>query len=222
MCIYGSNWLLVFLYITIGCINHYTTCTNYFVDSIFFPKNLSPRYLAVRNSAGTLNNTIFNNLLGISTIKSFVSEKVESLRINELSEDYRLTNRSAIQLSSAFVPIVRMGVLSGFLGTMIVGSYLALNGKIEIGSYSILIFLTQRFLWPFTTLSETVDLFERSMASNKRILDLLDTTHTIKDNKNSININEYDNDILFSKIKFQYENDKKLLVILTLKLKVTH
>ena len=187
--------------------------------AFFFQKNLSPRYLAVRNSAGTLNNTIFNNLLGISTIKSFVSEKVESLRINELSEDYRLTNRSAIQLSSAFVPIVRMGVLSGFLGTMIVGSYLALNGKIEIGSYSILIFLTQRFLWPFTTLSETVDLFERSMASNKRILDLLDTTHTIKDNKNSININEYDNDILFSKIKFQYENDKKLFSNLNFKIK---
>ena len=173
----------------------------------------------MRNSAGTLNNTIFNNLLGISTIKSFVSEKVESLRINELSEDYRLTNRSAIQLSSAFVPIVRMGVLSGFLGTMIVGSYLALNGKIEIGSYSILIFLTQRFLWPFTTLSETVDLFERSMASNKRILDLLDTNHTIKDNKNSIDINEYDNDILFSKIKFQYENDKKLFSSLNFKIK---
>ena len=187
--------------------------------AFFFQKNLSPRYLAVRNSAGTLNNTIFNNLLGISTIKSFVSEKVESLRINKLSEDYRLTNRSAIQLSSAFVPIVRMGVLSGFLGTMIVGSYLALNGKIEIGSYSILIFLTQRFLWPFTTLSETVDLFERSMASNKRILDLLDTTHTIKDNKNSININEYDNDILFSKIKFQYENDKKLFSNLNFKIK---
>ena len=49
--------------------------------------------------------------------------------------------------------------------------------------------------------------------------DLLDTTHTIKDNKNSININEYDNDILFSKIKFQYENDKKLFSNLNFKIK---
>jgi len=85
--------------------------------------------------------------------------------------------------------------LSGFLGTMIVGSYLALNGKIEIGSYSILIFLTQRFLWPFTTLSETVDLFERSMASNKRILDLLNTEHIIKDNQDAIIINNFDKNI---------------------------
>ena len=178
--------------------------------AFFFQKNLSPRYLAVRNSAGLLNNTIFNNLIGISTIKSSVSETVESKRVEDLSQNYRLKNKSAIMLSSAFVPIVRMGVLSGFLGTMIVGSYLALNGKIEIGSYSILIFLTQRFLWPFTTLSETVDLFERSMASNKRILDLLNTDHTIKDNDNSIVINDFEEDIFFSDITFYYDRDKTL------------
>ena len=178
--------------------------------AFFFQKNLSPRYLAVRNSVGLLNNTIFNNLIGISTIKSSVSETIESKRIEDLSQNYRLKNKSAIMLSSAFVPIVRMGVLSGFLGTMIVGSYLALNGNIEIGSYSILIFLTQRFLWPFTTLSETVDLFERSMASNKRILDLLNTEHIIKDNEDAITINNFDENIFFSDIGFNYDGSKSL------------
>ena len=178
--------------------------------AFFFQKNLSPRYLAVRNSVGLLNNTIFNNLIGISTIKSSVSETIESKRIEDLSQNYRLKNKSAIMLSSAFVPIVRMGVLSGFLGTMIVGSYLALNGDIEIGSYSILIFLTQRFLWPFTTLSETVDLFERSMASNKRILDLLNTEHIIKDNEDAITINNFDENIFFSDIGFNYDESKSL------------
>ena len=149
--------------------------------AFFFQKNLSPRYLAVRKSVGMLNSTIFNNLLGINTIKSFVTEKIESKRIEKLSANYRLKNRYAIKLSSAFIPIVRMGILSGFLGTMIIGSYLALDGTIAIGSYSILVFLTQRFLWPFTTLGEIVDLFERSMASTKRILDTLDFSPKIKD-----------------------------------------
>ena len=30
--------MLVFLYITISCINHYITCTNYFINSIFYGK----------------------------------------------------------------------------------------------------------------------------------------------------------------------------------------
>ena len=180
------------------------------VIAFFFQKNLSPRYLAVRNSVGILNNTIFNNLLGIATIKSFVTEKIESLRVENLSMDYRLKNKHAIKLSSAFVPLVRMGVLSGFLGTMIIGSYLALDGTIAVGSYSVLVFLTQRFLWPFTTLGETVDLFERSMASTKRILDLLDTPHKIKDSEDAIELNNYNTDIVFKYIKFKYQENKSL------------
>ena len=180
--------------------------------AFYFQKNLSPRYLKVRNAVGALNNTIFNNLLGIATIKSFVTEKIESLRIKDLSNDYRLKNRNAIMLSSAFVPIVRMGVLSGFLGTMIIGSYLALKSPpaIDVGSYGVLMFLTQRFLWPFTTLGETVDLFERSMSSTKRILDLLDSKYQIKDSQNAIELEHFNYDIKFQNIQFHY-NDNKLI-----------
>jgi len=186
------------------------------IIAFFFQRNLSPRYLSVRNSVGLLNNTIFNNLIGISTIKSFVTEKIESDRVHNLSNDYRLKNKHAIKLSSAFVPLVRMGVLSGFLGTMIIGSYLALDGTIAVGSYSVLVFLTQRFLWPFTTLGETVDLFERSMASTKRILDLLDTPQKIKDNKDSIILDDFNQDINFNNINFHYSEKKPIFKNLNL------
>ena len=189
------------------------------IIAFFFQKNLSPRYLAVRNAVGVLNNTIFNNLLGISTIKSFVTEKLESKRVEALSREYRLKNRHAIMLSSAFVPLVRMGVLSGFLGTMIIGSYLALDGTIAVGSYSVLVFLTQRFLWPFTSLGETVDLFERSMASTKRVLDLLDTNHTIRDNQSAIELENYNQDINFENIQFYYQKDKPLFENLNFSIK---
>ena len=186
------------------------------VIAFFFQRNLSPRYLSVRNSVGLLNNTIFNNLIGISTIKSFVTEKIESNRVHDLSNDYRLKNKHAIKLSSAFVPLVRMGVLSGFLGTMIIGSYLALDGTIAVGSYSVLVFLTQRFLWPFTTLGETVDLFERSMASTKRVLDLLDTPQKIKDNKESIILDDFNHNINFNNINFYYSENKPIFKNLNL------
>ena len=189
------------------------------IIAFFFQRNLSPRYISVRNSVGLLNNTIFNNLIGISTIKSFVTEKIESKRVSSLSNEYRLKNKHAIKLSSAFVPLVRMGVLSGFLGTMIIGSYLALDGTIAVGSYSVLVFLTQRFLWPFTTLGETVDLFERSMASTKRILDLLDTPQKIKDNKKSIILNDFNHDIKFKNINFHYLESKPIFDNLNLTIK---
>ena len=136
-----------------------------------------------------------------------------------LSLDYQNKNRKAIMLSSAFIPIVRMGVLSGFLATMIIGSIKTLNGEIAVGSFSVLVFLTQRFLWPFTRLGETVDLFERSMASNKRILDLIDTPYKIKNSINAINLNNYKQDIIFKNISFSYNKYTTLFQNLNLKIK---
>jgi len=183
----------------------------------FFQKKLSPKYLDVRNAAGNLSSSIFNNLLGIITIKGFTAESFETKKILELSNDYQLKNKNAIKLSSAFIPIVRMGVLTGFIGTMIIGSFYAIKGTIAVGSFSVLVFLTQRFLWPFTRLGETIDLFERSMASTKRILELLKTKSKIINKPNAKPINELNNSIHFQDVTFGY-NDKKIFKKLNLKI----
>ena len=78
-------------------------------------------------------------VLGILTIKSFTSEQIEVDRVSRLSIDYQKANQQAIKISSAFVPVVRMGVLCGFLGTLIMGGLFALSGEIEVGSFSVLL-----------------------------------------------------------------------------------
>ena len=171
-----------------------------------FQKKLSPKYLDVRNAAGDLSSSIFNNLLGIITIKGFTAEQYETNKILKMSNEYQNKNQSAIKLSSAFIPIVRMGVLTGFIGTMIIGSVYALNGVIAVGSFSVLVFLTQRFLWPFTRLGETIDLFERSMASTRRILELLETTFKIKNSDDPKIMNALNENIILENVEFGYED----------------
>mgnify|MGYP001266834011 CR=1 FL=1 len=186
--------------------------------TFYFQKNLSPKYIAVREAAGKISSTIFNNLSGIITIKSFTSEGSEYLRIDEFSESYREKNKKAILLSSAFVPVIRVGVLSGFLATLVIGSFMTMNNQIAVGSFSVLVFLTQRFLWPFTTLGEIVDQFERSMASTGRILSLLKVDMSVQENENPKNINNKRSDISFNNIDFGYSQDKLVFNNFSLKI----
>ena len=69
-----------------------------------------------------------------------------------------------------------------------------------IGTYSFLVFITQRLLWPLTTLGHVLDEYQRSMASTKRILDLIDTKFTINDSKTATELNNYNQDIHFENI----------------------
>ena len=172
--------------------------------SFFFQKKLSPKYKNVRDKVGALNSSVFNNLIGIQTIKSFMTFGHERKRISDLSKDYQKENIGAITISSAFVPVIRMGVLAGFLGTILIGSHMALSGTLAVGSYSVLVFLTQRFLWPFTTLGTLVDDFERSMASSQRIFDLLNTNVHIPEPEDPIRPENLKSDIRFESINFNY------------------
>ena len=181
-----------------------------FLVSFLFQKKLSPKYKNVRDKVGALNSSVFNNLIGIQTIKSFMTFKHEKGRVSELSKEYQKENIGAISISSAFVPVIRMGVLAGFLGTILIGSHMALSGTLAVGSYSVLVFLTQRFLWPFTTLGTLVDDFERSMASSQRIFDLLNTDVHIPEPKNPTKLDNLRSDILFDSISFNYPGGQTL------------
>jgi ATP-binding cassette, subfamily B, bacterial len=145
------------------------------IGSILFQKKLAPYYSDVRDRVGLLNSRLANNLGGITTIKSFTTETYELDRVRHDSEAYRQSNRRAIAISAAFVPLIRMAVLFSFTMTLLLGGIAAVEGRLGVGTYSILIYLTQRLLWPLTRLGETLDLYQRGMASTNRVLDLLDT-----------------------------------------------
>lgn len=141
--------------------------------SIRYQKRLEPLYAQVREAVGELSATLSANLSGIQTIKAFTAEARESARLGRVSQEYREVNQNAIKYSSAFVPLIRMVILSGFTCTLVLGGWMVLNGRMEVGIYSVLVFMTQRLLWPLTRLGETLDLYQRAMASTHRIVDLL-------------------------------------------------
>ncbi|MBD2318970.1 ABC transporter ATP-binding protein [Phormidium tenue] len=143
--------------------------------SIWFQKFLAPRYAEVREKVGLLNGQLSNNIGGITTIKAFVTEAYERKRIEKESNQYRQSNRKAIAYSAAFVPLIRILIFMGFIAILYYGGLEVQANRLSVGNYSVMIYLIQRLLWPLTRLGETLDQYQRAMASTNRILDLLDT-----------------------------------------------
>ena len=174
--------------------------------SFKFQKSLEPRYKEVRNTVGLLNSHLPINLSGITTIKSpsYTNEKFESERVSKSSMDYQLANSDAIKFSSAFSPLIRIIIVTGFIGMLIVGGIFTINGEMEIAVYSVVIFLIQRLLWPLTSLGETFDQYQRAMASTQaRILNLLDTQPLILDGEVKLE-EEVKGEIIFDDVNFDY------------------
>lgn len=173
--------------------------------SFRFQARIAPRYTVVRERVGLLSGQLANNLSGIATVKSFNAETREVERIGRLSQDYQQSNRAAIRLSSAFSPLIRMVIVCGFVATLVYGGALTQTGELAVGAYSVMVFLTQRLLWPLTRLGETVDLFQRAMASTTRVLDLLDTKAAIVSGPRVVPVAKVRGDIEFADVVFAYD-----------------
>jgi len=185
--------------------------------SFIFQRRIGVRYAKVRKEVGDLNALLNNNLSGITTIKSFTAEQREVDRVGVASRSYRDANRDAIRLSASFVPLIRMAILFAFTANMLVGGWLALEGSLSIGAYSVIVFITQRLLWPLTRLGQTFDLYQRAMASTDRVLDLLDTPIGLVEG--DVQLDVVRGDINFDAVDFSYPDRESVLSGISLNIK---
>lgn len=177
--------------------------------SFKFTKTIASRYTRIRNAIETLNANLSNSLSGVLTVKSFNREEKEFNRILTSSTEVKSANYHAIKLSAAFIPIIRIAILFGFTATLLIGGFMALDGEINVAMYSVLLFITQRLLWPLTELGDTFDLYQRAMASFKRINALKNTQPDIQNG--SIEAGSVEKFISLEDVNFSYVDNFPVL-----------
>ncbi|MBZ0295723.1 MAG: ATP-binding cassette domain-containing protein, partial [Anaerolineae bacterium] len=76
--------------------------------------------------------------------------------------------------------------------------------------------MTQRLLWPLTSLGETFDLYQRAMASTNRILNLLDVEPQIIDGPQPLPLESVRGKVDFNDVHFHYSNGAQVIKGLSL------
>jgi len=185
--------------------------------SLRFTNRIADRYTKIRNDIENLNANLSNSITGILTVKSFNREKKESERITTSSREVKSANYHAIRLSAAFIPIIRIAILFGFTATLLIGGFLALDGEIKVATYSVMLFITQRLLWPLTELGVIFDAYQKAMASFRRILNLKNTIPTI--NNGSKKLEDFNEKIEISDLNFEYVENFPVLNNISLDIK---
>lgn len=178
--------------------------------AFWFQKRLAPRYAEVREAAGDVSARLNNNLLGLATIKAFATEDFEKNHIAEASNTYREANARAIAVSAAITPVIRMAILAGFTATLVYGGWLTLHDELAVGAYSVLVYLTQRLLWPMTSLAEVADMYQRSMSAIDRAMNLLDTKINITYEGQHLPAANVKGRIRFDAVGFAYSEQQTL------------
>ncbi len=186
--------------------------------SYYFQHRLSILYYKMRNVSSSMASHIVYRLQGLITIKSYGTQKYELGRLAEESNKNKQAYCAVNSTTAKYIPCIRITVMVGFITTMIVGGMKVLSGQIAIHWYAELVMLTQRFLWPFSSLTVITDMYEKSSASAKRIMDVLHTQPEIHNGDQAINVRACPGGIMFDSISFSYKNGYEVFKDLTLEI----
>jgi ATP-binding cassette, subfamily B, bacterial len=109
-------------------------------------------------------------------------------------------------------------IFLGFIATLFLGGLEVVAGRLSVGTYSVLVFLTQRLLWPLTRLGDTMDRYQRAMASTNRVMNLLDTPIAIRTGDIRLPVSSIKGTLEFKNVTFYYNQRKPILQYFSLTL----
>lgn len=142
----------------------------YLVNRIIYRKSEQ-----IQAQLSDLTTTAQESYSGIRVIKSFVQEDNMRRFFDGTSEKYR---KSAINLSlteAIYFPSMNFFIGLSLLGSVLVGGYLAIQGKVTAGNIAEFVIYINMLTFPISSIGWVASTIQRAAASQKRIDEFLKT-----------------------------------------------
>jgi ATP-binding cassette, subfamily B, multidrug efflux pump len=135
----------------------------------FFGERIHQRSLAVQKYFGDISSRVQENLAGVRVVRAFTREESEIDRFKQMNHEFVDLNRSLIRLNAAFHPTLHTLVGVVFVYIFYAGSLKIMGGTMTIGAFVAFQFYLGRMIWPLIAIGWVINLFQRGMASMKRL-----------------------------------------------------
>jgi ATP-binding cassette subfamily B protein len=135
----------------------------------YFGGRIHDRTTLVQDYFGDISARVQENLAGVRVVRAFTREQSEVETFKRMNREYVARNRSLIRLTSTFYPALHALVGVMFVLVFFLGTRKLVAGTMSIGAFVAFQFYLGRMIWPLIALGWVINLFQRGMASMRRL-----------------------------------------------------
>ena len=128
----------------------------------------------LRTQSGKLYSICEENLACFDAVKIFSIEKTQSKKYRDVTEKYATYSRKGYFLSGIVSPIVGLINNLSYVAICIIGAYLVINNRVNIGSLVAFIMYTKLFSGPLSSIANGMSMIQSTIASARRVYEYLD------------------------------------------------
>jgi ATP-binding cassette subfamily B multidrug efflux pump len=139
----------------------------------------------VQEKLATMSAVVQESLTGVRVVRAYGQEEPEVERFRCSNQDYVERNRRLSRLQGAFFPTMSLLLGGSALLALWLGSRQVVSGRITVGQFVAFNAYLAQLAWPMIAFGWVTNLLERGMASWKRMLTVMDTEPSVKDEEGS-------------------------------------
>ena len=147
---------------------------------------LRPFYLQIQEAMGTMNNRVWQVISGISTIKQYTTEEIETERFKTLNEDYIKKQMAVVKLREFFRPFFFFVFSITELVVLLVGGKQVINGQLTLGQLLQFSIMISYLAFPILSLGYMMSLMQQGISAMGRINHILDQPMEDREKKKQV------------------------------------
>ncbi len=147
---------------------------------------LRPFYLQIQEVMGTMNNRVWQVISGISTIKQYTTEEIETGRFKNLNEDYIKKQMAVVKLREFLRPLFFFVFSITELVVLLVGGKQVINGQMTLGQLLQFNIMISYLAFPILSLGYMMSLMQQGISAMGRINYILNQPVEDQEMKNQL------------------------------------
>lgn len=168
-------------------------------------------FMTQQNYLGKINGHIEETYGGHSIVKAFNGEEKASKQFKELNDTLYESGWKSQFLSGMMQPMMKFIGNLGYVVVVILGGFLVIKNKLEVGSIVSFTQYIRNFTQPISQVSQIANLIQALMAASERVFEFLDEKEEPEDIKNALDGSQIKGNIEFNHVSFGYSEDKIII-----------
>jgi ATP-binding cassette subfamily B protein len=150
-------------------------------------------------------------------MRVFNGEKESIKTFDGINKKLYVSAWKAQFLSGVMYPLMNFVGNLGYVGVAVVGGWMAVNGKLQVGDIQAFIQYVQQFDQPITQTANIMNVLQSTAAAAERVFEFLDEEEESPDPENAIELSDVKGNVEFKNIAFSYKPEKPIIKDLSLR-----
>ncbi|GAA6514536.1 ABC transporter ATP-binding protein [Merdimmobilis hominis] len=179
----------------------------------FIISHVRKRFGILQGRIDNMNTAVQENLIGIRTVKAFVREDFERKKFETANSNLRKASEEAFGFVVLNMPVMQMVMFSTIIAILWFGGGMVHTGALQVGKLTSFITYVTQILMSLMMVSMIFMMLSRSVASARRILEVLEEVPDINDNACDPQAQVADGSVVFDHVNFSYDGKEDDLVL---------